>query len=95
MWQTSHAVILMAALLADDSGSTPTPDPAPNAAVSVSLNAANWDIAYSRIRCFKVPNWGQVGKLHALASLIHRRMSAFAVAIGGKADVPFCTAYVR
>ena len=28
--------------------STPTPAPAPNAAVSVSLNAGNWDIAYSQ-----------------------------------------------
>ena len=48
MWQTSHVVIFIAVLLADDSGSTPTPAPAPNAAVSVSLNADNWDIAYSQ-----------------------------------------------
>jgi hypothetical protein len=32
--------------------------------------------------------------LHALALLIHHRMSAFAVAIRGKADMPFCNANV-
>ena len=48
MWQTSHVVIFIAVLLADDSGSAPTPAPTPNAAVSVSLNADNWDIAYSQ-----------------------------------------------
>jgi hypothetical protein len=30
-----------------------------------------------------------------LASPIHHGMSAFAVAIGGKADMPFCAANVR
>jgi len=31
----------------------------------------------------------------ALASLIHHRMSAFSVAIGRKADMACCGAYVR
>ena len=33
--------------------------------------------------------------MHALASLIHHRMSAFAAAIGGKADMSWCSAHVR
>jgi hypothetical protein len=33
--------------------------------------------------------------LRGLASLIHHWMSAFAVAIGGKADMAYCSANVR
>ena len=52
-------------------------------------------ILQRRIRTRRFDAAPPQGALHALASLIHHRMSAFAVAIGCKADMSWCSANVR
>jgi hypothetical protein len=46
-------------------------------------------------RADEVIEWVTECPLLAQSRHVPGQMSAFAVAIGGKADVPFCTAYVR
>ena len=67
-----------------------------NCARTLFSNSVNWMYPSGQLspRSF----YGRTplhGALRGLASLIHYRMSAFVVAIGGKAVMAYCSAHVR